>query len=190
MYVIHREWWFFTYISDLAYGSSGNMTSGNASVIDVICPSRPNANDMFISNISTIYDNVTMPDINVNDHVITFFTKKIAPICLIVLLPMISLKSPTVFTKFNSIGTLNVFFLIGVVFYLGFSWGFNTDFQDASSDFYVPMFKPSFPALSGMMALGLFLHNAVITILKNNRYQENNVSFLKPTQSKNLASNA
>ena len=174
----------------MAYGSFGNnMTTGNASVIDVICPSRPNANDMFISNISTIYDNVTMPDVN-EHHVITVFTKKIiASMFLIVLLPMISLKNATIFTKFNSVGTLNVFFLIGVVFFLGFSWGFNTDFQDASSDSYVPMFKSSFPALSGMMALGLFLHNAVITILKNNRYQENNVSLLKPTQSKNLASN-
>ena len=171
---------FFIYISDLAYGSYGNnMTSSNASVTDVICPSRPNANDMFISNISTIYDNVTMPDVNVEDHVITFFTKKIAPTFLIVLLPMIGFKNPTIFTKFNSVGTLNVFFLIGVVFYLGFSWGFNFDFQDDSSDFFVPMFKPSFPALSGMMALGLFLHNAVITILKNNRHQENNVSFVK-----------
>ena len=174
---------FFLYISDLAYG---NMTTGNASVTDVICPSRPNANDMFISNISTIYENVTMPD--VNEHHVIYFTKTIAPMFLIVLLPFVSIKNPTVFTKFNSVGTLNVFFLIGVVFFLGFSWGFNTDFEDASSDSYVPMFKPSFPALSGMMALGLFLHNAVITILKNNRYQENNVSLLKPTQSKNLAS--
>ena len=28
-----------------------------------------------------------------------------------------------------------------------------------------------------MMALGLFIHNAIITIMKNNRNQENNVSF-------------
>ena len=180
MKYIENDVSFVFLISDLAYGSSGNnMTSGNASVTDVICPSRPNANDMFISNISTIYDNVTMPDVNVENHVVTFFTKKIAPMCLIFLLPMIGFKNPTIFTKFNSVGTLNVFFLIGVVFFLGFSWGFNTDFHDDSSDFFVPMFKPSFPALSGMMALGLFLHNAVITILKNNRHQENNVSFVK-----------
>ena len=95
---------------------------------------------------------------------------------MLILLPMVSIKSPTFFTKFNSVGTLNVFFLIGVVIYLGSSWGFNVDFNDTTSDIYVPMFKSSFPSLSGMMALGLFIHNAVITIMKNNRHQENNVS--------------
>ena len=161
------------------------MTSSNASVTDVICPSQPNANNMFISNISIINDNVTMPDVNEHQDS-TFFTKKTAPFALIILLPMISLKSPSFFTKFNSVGTLNVFFMIGVVFYLGFSWGWNTDFHDQSSDIFVPMFKSSFPALSGMMALGLFLHNAVITILKNNRHQENNVSFYEHVKKPNF----
>ena len=43
------------------------------------------------------------------------------------------------------------------------------------------MYKDSFPSLSGMMALGLFIHNAIITIMKNNKYQENNVSSLYET---------
>lgn len=106
-----------------------------------------------------------------------FFTTQTAPLFLIILLPIISLKSPTFFTKFNSVGTLNVFFLLGVVFYLSGSWGINASFTDDQSPIYIPMYLPSFPSLSGMMALGLFIHNAVITIMKNNRYQENNVRY-------------
>ena len=60
--------------------------------------------------------------------------------------------------------------------FLGGSWGLHVDFSNPESDEYVPMFKGTFPSLSGMMALGLFIHNAIITIMKNNRYQENNVS--------------
>ncbi len=113
-----------------------------------------------------------------NDDPSWIFTPKTAPLFLIILLPMISLKSPTIFTKFNSVGTLNVFFLLGVIMFLGGSWGINASFTDPESPDYIPMFKKSFPSLSGMMALGLFIHNAIITIVKNNRYQENNVTQL------------
>ena len=134
--------------------------SNSSSVIEVICPSNPSNDGIGI---------IDQADIN------PYFNKKTAPLYLILLLPVISVKSPTFFTKFNSLGTLNVFFLIGVVMFLGGSWGFHVDFQDPTSFEYVPLFKSSFPSLSGMMALGLFIHNAIITIMKNNRYQENNV---------------
>ena len=105
-----------------------------------------------------------------------FFTPKTAPLYLLFLLPVVSLKSATFFTKFNSIGTLNIFFLMSVILYLSSTWGINVDLWNFDSPFYVPSFKSTFPSLSGMMALGLFIHNAVITIMKNNRHQENNVS--------------
>ena len=132
---------------------------------------------MFIVNV-TAYNESSFIDYDTDDTPVEnkIFNAKTAPLFLMVLLPMISLKSPTFFTKFNSIGTLNVFFLIGVVFFLGASWGVNANFIDVDSDFYIPLYKNSFPSLSGMMALGLFIHNAVITIMKNNRHQENNVS--------------
>ena len=119
------------------------------------------------------YNTTTYDDI---DNVSSIFTPKTAPLFLIFLLPVISLKSPTFYNKISSVGTLNVFFLIGVVIFLGCSWESNVDFSDETSDLYVPMFKKSFPSLSGMMALGLFIHNAIITIMRKNRYQENNVS--------------
>ena len=106
-----------------------------------------------------------------------FFTPKTAPLYLLFLLPVVSLKSATFFTKFNSIGTLNIFFLMSVILFLSSTWGINVDLWDFDSPFYVPSFKSTFPSLSGMMALGLFIHNAIITIIKKNRYQQNNVLF-------------
>ena len=67
-------------------------------------------------------------------------------------------------------------FLIGVVIYYASIWGINVNFDDVTSPEYVPMFKSTFCSLSGMLALGLFIHNAIITIVSNNRYPENNVS--------------
>ena len=107
----------------------------------------------------------------------TFFMAQITPFILLILMPMICLKSPTFFTKFNSLGTINIVFLIGVVFYFASQWGINANLDDIQSEHYIPMFKKSFPSLSGMMALGFFIHNAILTILKKNRYQENNVRF-------------
>ena len=68
-------------------------------------------------------------------------------------------------------------FLIGVVIYYASEWGINVNFDDVTSPEYVPMFKSTFCSLSGMLALGLFIHNAIITIVSNNRYPENNVSY-------------
>jgi hypothetical protein len=72
---------------------------------------------------------------------------------------------------------VTVIFLIGVVIYYASVWGININLDDATSPEYVPMYKSTFCSLSGMLALGLFIHNAIITIVSNNRYPENNVSY-------------
>ena len=97
--------------------------------------------------------------------------------------------SATFFTK-----TLNVFFLIGnIVFSLGSTFYFFALLQDVISlitinnssgtlnvffligTVYLAFF--ALLAIPVLITLGLFSHDAVITILKNNRHQENNVSF-------------
>ena len=122
-----------------------------------------------------IYDFQPQPPVE-ETYTYWFFTPKTAPLYLLLLLPIVSLKSATFFTKFNAIGTLNVFFLMGVIMYLASQWGIHVDLYNYDSPAYVPTFKKTFPSLSGMMALGLFIHNAIITIMRNNRHQENNVS--------------
>ncbi len=76
---------------------------------------------------------------------------------------------------------MTVIFLIGVVIYYASVWGININLDDVTSPEYVPMYKSTFCSLSGMLALGLFIHNAIITIVSNNRYPENNVSISPST---------
>ena len=150
----------------------------NGSITEVFCPKKPYGPDLDLTNTTFFFNNSSHENQNVADvePYNPYFNHQIVPLYLVIVLPMISLKSPTVFTKFNSVGTINVLFLIGLVIFLGASWGINADFQHSDSVVFAPMFKTTFPSLSGMMALGLFIHNAIITIMKNNKYQENNVS--------------
>ena len=162
----------------------------NGSITQVFCPKKPYGPDLDLTNTTFFFNNsssddrIVDPSLKLIDN--PYFNHQTVPLFLIVVLPMISLKSPTIFTKFNSVGTINVFFLIGLVIFLGASWGINADFEHEDSVVFTPMYKDSFPSLSGMMALGLFIHNAIITIMKNNKYQENNVSSLYETRHDSL----
>ncbi|XP_065347809.1 neutral amino acid transporter 9-like isoform X1 [Cloeon dipterum] len=88
--------------------------------------------------------------------------------------PLISCRNATFFTKFNSIGTLSVFYLLGFIATKGAQWGINADIHTPTSPSFTPIFEQSFPALSGLLALSFFIHNIVITVMKNNRNPENN----------------
>ncbi|GLG98909.1 Putative amino acid permease F13H10.3 [Gryllus bimaculatus] len=97
------------------------------------------------------------------------------PVFLVLIIgPLINFKSATFFTKFNSLGTLSVLYLVLFVLIKAISWGINVDFTNVSSPLYAPSFLPSFPALSGMLALSFFIHNIIISIMRNNRNQEKN----------------
>ena len=148
----------------------------NISMSEIICPSTEKLETPINLTFARFFfqlDNFNSTREIEIEHV--HFPSQIVPLFLIILLPLICLKSPTFFTKFNSLGTANIFFLIGVVFYFATKWGINANFGDINANGYIPMFKNTFPSLSGMMALGLFIHNAILTIVKKNRCQENNV---------------
>ena len=73
-------------------------------------------------------------------------------------------------------GTLSVMYIILFVLVKSSSFGINVNLSDVTSINFIPLFKSTFPALSGMAALSFFIHNIIITIMRNNRHQENNVS--------------
>lgn len=70
---------------------------------------------------------------------------------------------------------MSVMYLIIFVFVKSASWGVNIDIKNTSSINYSPLAMPSFPATSGMLALSFFIHNIIITIMKSNADQKNNV---------------
>ncbi|XP_071492458.1 sodium-coupled neutral amino acid transporter 9 homolog [Diadema antillarum] len=94
-------------------------------------------------------------------------------LCFLIL-PLIHIKSPTFFTKFNSLGTLSVAFLLIYVCVRAAKWGIHIDFNNVNSDEYVQLFHWRFPSLSGLLALGYFIHNAISAITQNQAHPENN----------------
>lgn len=100
---------------------------------------------------------------------------KTVPLFLVLLLgPIACIRSPTFFTKFNSLGTLSVLYLAFFVISKWVKYGINVNFTDTTSPSYLPLWKDSFPALAGMLSMAFFIHNCLVTIMKNNRVRKNN----------------
>ncbi|KAI1728032.1 transmembrane amino acid transporter protein domain-containing protein [Ditylenchus destructor] len=98
------------------------------------------------------------------------------PIYLAILtFPLLNFKSPTFFTKFNVLGTVSVIYLIIFTFSKMLECGFNMNFVNANSPNYAKLFSWKFPALTGTLSLSYFIHNAILTILRNQKHPENNV---------------
>ena len=112
----------------------------NISMSEIICPKTENLETPINPQEPRFFFPRANPNSTIEiEHV--HFSPQIVPLFLIILLPLICLKSPTFFTKFNSLGTANIFFLIGVVFYFATKWGINANFGDINADDYIPMFK-------------------------------------------------
>uniref|UniRef100_A0A674PJD5 Neutral amino acid transporter 9 n=1 Tax=Takifugu rubripes TaxID=31033 RepID=A0A674PJD5_TAKRU len=99
------------------------------------------------------------------------------PLYLIVLLlPLLCFRSAAFFARFTFLGTLSVIYLIALVTVKAVHLGFHLDFHWFDrSQFYVPEFRSLFPQLTGVLTLAFFIHNCIITLMKSNRHQENNV---------------
>lgn len=87
----------------------------------------------------------------------------------LMMFPLLNMKSPTFFTKFNSLGTLSISYLIIFVAVKSFGWGINMD--DWAIEFSI---KSTFCVLSGMLTMSYFIHNIIISIMRHNEYQSNN----------------
>lgn len=99
-----------------------------------------------------------------------------APLLLILLLlPLISLKSPTFFTKFTACGSISIAYLIFFVTYKSFKWGIHLTFQLPSLPSFSSNFLWTFPTLSGILSLAYFIHNAILVILSHQKHPENNI---------------
>uniref|UniRef100_A0A452SC92 Neutral amino acid transporter 9 n=2 Tax=Ursus TaxID=9639 RepID=A0A452SC92_URSAM len=102
---------------------------------------------------------------------------KTVPFYLIgLLLPLLNFKSPSFFSKFNILGTVSVLYLIFLVTFKAIRLGFHLEFHwFMQTEYFVPEIRFQFPQLTGVLTLAFFIHNCIITLLKNNKNQENNV---------------
>ncbi|KAM7148579.1 neutral amino acid transporter 9 isoform 6-T9 [Molossus nigricans] len=92
------------------------------------------------------------------------------------LLPLLSFKSPSFFSKFNILGTVSIVFLTFLVTVKAVHLGFHLEFHWLTpTEFFVPEIRSKFPQLTGVLTLAFFIHNCIITLLKNNKNQGNNM---------------
>ncbi|XP_033125974.1 sodium-coupled neutral amino acid transporter 9-like [Anneissia japonica] len=66
-------------------------------------------------------------------------------------------------------GTMSVVFVFVFVIVKAACWGVHF-----GEEYDVKLFQPTFPALSGILSLGYFIHNCVSSIMRNQRHPENN----------------
>ncbi|KAK1345409.1 hypothetical protein QTO34_014122 [Cnephaeus nilssonii] len=100
------------------------------------------------------------------------------------LLPLLSFRSPSFFSRFNVLGalrceagTVSVVYLTFLVTLKAARSGFHLEFHwFTPTEFFVPEIGARFPQLTGVLTLAFFIHNCVITLLKSNKNQENNVA--------------
>lgn len=168
-WILMSNFLYFTvnFVHDTLLGKDPNSVI--AEVGNVICSSTNSSSKSAL--------NSTISDLDPLDTSLyhTLWNLKTVPIVLIIFLgPLINIKSPSFFTRFNSSGTLSVLFLVIFVLIKGWQWGIHIDFKDPSSVSYVAQVSDQFPATTGVLALSMFIHNIVITIMKSNRNQEKN----------------
>ncbi|KAK3522139.1 hypothetical protein QTP70_026956 [Hemibagrus guttatus] len=103
-------------------------------------------------------------------------TKTIPFYLIVLLLPLLNFRSASFFARFTFLGTISVIYLIILVTIKAFRLGFHLEFHwFDSTDFFVPEFRILCPQLTGVLTLAFFIHNCIITLMKNNKNQENNV---------------
>ncbi|XP_051028259.1 sodium-coupled neutral amino acid transporter 9 isoform X1 [Acomys russatus] len=138
----------------------------------VICPSAGSGGHPDNSSM-TFYNN----DTEVQHFEQWWDKSKTVPFYLIaLLLPLLNFKSPSFFSKFNILGTVSVLYLIFLVTLKAIRLGFHLEFHwFMPTEFFVPEIRFQFPQLTGVLTLAFFIHNCIITLLKNNKNQENNV---------------
>ncbi|XP_064336754.1 neutral amino acid transporter 9 isoform X4 [Camelus dromedarius] len=79
-------------------------------------------------------------------------------------------------TNDSNPGTVSVLYLIFLVTLKAIRLGFHLEFHwFMPTEFFVAEIRFQFPQLTGVLTLAFFIHNCIITLLKNNKNQENNV---------------
>ncbi|GBN24553.1 Sodium-coupled neutral amino acid transporter 9 [Araneus ventricosus] len=156
----------YTYESFHVGVNSSNVD--NTSFPDVYCPASLPVNETF--NLLS-HDGNSTSDVFYNywnmQRTIPFYIA-------IFFIPFVSLKSPTFFSKLNALGTLAVIVLIAFIITKGVIWGINFNTFDLTSINYVHLFKATFPVLVGTLSLSFFIHNCVLSLLRNQKKPENN----------------
>ncbi|XP_055952490.1 sodium-coupled neutral amino acid transporter 9 homolog isoform X2 [Argiope bruennichi] len=144
-----------------------NSNVDNSSFPDVYCPTTIPVTETLVlhhggNSTSDAFYKYWNMDLPIPLYIALFF------------LPFVSLKSPTFFSKLNALGTVAVIVLILFIIAKGVIWGINFNTIDPYSINYVQLFKSTFPVLVGTLSLSFFIHNCVLSLMRNQKKPENN----------------
>ncbi|KAF7650833.1 hypothetical protein LDENG_00119860, partial [Lucifuga dentata] len=166
----------YSYVHNMSMSESHFGTNSSDKVI---CPYRnmdPKSNSSLsalLLLLSDSGDNATYVD---SFHYWWNKTNTIPFYLIALLLPLLCFRSASFFARFTFLGTFSVLYLIFLVTYKAIQLGFHLEFHwFEPTQFYVPELKQLFPQLTGILTLAFFIHNCIITLMKNNKHQENNV---------------
>ncbi|XP_060842799.1 neutral amino acid transporter 9-like isoform X3 [Rhopalosiphum padi] len=152
------------YVHDLLFADE-NTGAFEFNTTNLICPNNADYTNATSNSTRpwTLYERIW--DLNTT-----------VPIFLVVIVaPLLNFRSATFFTKFNSLGTLAVLYLFIFVIIKSYSWGINMSAPTIGGlTDYSEFYKNTFPATSGMLTLSMFIHNIIITIMRNNENQKHN----------------
>ncbi|CAL1291015.1 unnamed protein product [Larinioides sclopetarius] len=170
-WVLMSNFLFFigVYTYDSFHVGVNSSNADNTSYADVYCPSSFPVNETF--NLFSHGGNST------SDVFFKYWDiKRTIPFYIaLFFLPFVSLKSPTFFSKLNAVGSGAIFILIGFIIWKGAAWGINFNTFDPFSINYVHLFKATFPVLVGTLSLSFFIHNCILSLLRNQKKPENNL---------------
>ncbi|XP_046830203.1 sodium-coupled neutral amino acid transporter 9-like isoform X2 [Vespa crabro] len=140
-----------------------SITDNNTDIAEILCTRKEmyNGSDIIMAQERTF--DALGPAWDLHKTVPAFLA--------IIIFPLLNFNSTTFFTKFNSLGTVSIIYIIIFVLIKSASWGIHMDKAMWEISWVL---KPTFPALSGMLALSFFIHNIIITIMQSNCDQSKN----------------
>lgn len=108
-----------------------------------------------------------------------YWNDTMIPLYLILLLfPMLNLKSITFFTKLNSLGVISIIYLLAFIFFSTFYKAEGSPFgglhmSDAEEN-HIEMADTQAFSLVGVLTLSYFIHNGALSIMRNAKRPQNN----------------
>lgn len=182
---------FLYYTGDFIYNKVNNVNNShldqtftlwNKTYTGATCSNLPSIQNEDHGNITTPSLNYGHKAFNnpLNTNHISIYnrlwskTRTVPAWLLIIVVPLISIKSPTFLSKFNALGTICVFYLVILVCLKAGQWGINMDFSSKHPYRIVPQAQTTFISLTGICSLAFFCHNTLHTLTRNQKRPENN----------------
>eukprot|EP00043_Microstomoeca_roanoka_P000918 m.29949 g.29949 ORF g.29949 m.29949 type:complete len:526 (+) comp10564_c0_seq1:138-1715(+) len=111
-----------------------------------------------------------------SDNWSNYWNKTYCPLYLVaIIFPLLNFKSLSFFTRFNSLGIISIAYILFFVVYAAANGNSYSHSPVGGLNFHhEEQFRSTFVSFTGVLALSFFIHNGVLSIMRNQRNPENN----------------